>query len=1216
MEPVTSGSLVATLLKLGAGSAAGPLKSLLKRKTLRRRVARRTAKAAKPLGIQVARKDLRHWLGEPEVQNQLSVGRASEVESCVHALSVLIGAEPNEGESRARQLLSLVLSEYHRAQSSQDGVVLATSWVQDQVAAEATATRGHIDSQTGAILDALGSDSVFEQDLNKLHPWRSQMAEELAGGWPALRGFVHSLVVQTDRGPVLRDWAADPPTHLQEAPADVWCWLGVVAADYGQREAACTFIIEGINRGATPANYWWARAALSVNGEESAAQARARELVVKSQPPHPLAAAFSALLEERYADAETELAGWNAGDPNDRSIKAVLLTACAAGQSDFNRSITIGIEASDADPEGSGVTLRTAEALLSRGHYGPSDNPLADFARARSLAIKARDSRRRWLGDSVAAILVAIKASALSTDIDRAWRLTQAAPDGEATDEERCDWRLRRESAVLAATLGEFEHAEALAADIGDQFTSSTVEGWIAIGRRDATRATSAWMGAWAVAPDDFAKVQTAAALAPLGGQMPDLTDLALRQSDAVRRIRVIHEVMSAPGDRLTLMRAKAPESEQLTVLLAEHLVAEGSHADAAAVLEDGANRWNHPLLMRMAADRYLHAGKYAKAADASSAALTLGGTGWAGELEALMVRFDALEAQALQAESLLVVRQMTAVAPDNLNVRWALVHCLVRRGDLDAAWVALTYKGEPVTPRGVDDARTWIALVSTYDTSPSFVSRALTVMRRWGDDPDLVGIYLAQIYMGLTRNTPEVHESDIQALHAATAEYTEKHPESRTFWSAEVGPDDNPLAAVSANLKREAEDSTLADLRQKVSNGELPLGLIAEVAGRSYVEASIKRAAGLVFSHASPPGSAEHEAVSEALGKSVAIDSTAAVTLALLAPPVVDQLLGVFQSTESTDHAYRDALAAQQSLQLRSTLSVVWNEELQKPVPVEISEEVAERLAVHADRTVEVLTRSNRRGWPTLRRFQDLNIGGAWLSTVDFAISSTMTLWCDDRLIRSLATQDGVPAFGTVDLLRELVRTGRMQPELAKVAESVLIDNFYVDLGFDREVMRLAAQLSLWEPSGAAAALTRPAAWADPAATVGFAVEALGEVAGNSPTAVRAWVSCAAVGLLRIAMDDAQGASGNLRILLAQLMTQSWMRPDVLPHAVAGIRDALRDHPAVSDPLDSILQSMYETLVEAHGSAAASQLLLMWVRHMPDDDRRNAARSILTSER
>lgn len=1219
MEPVTTGTLASALVKLGAGAAAGPIKDLLNKKVLRFRVAWAASAAAKDHGIPITRKAIRRWLARPDVRDQLAVGSATSVDSAVKNLAWLLPkVSLGQRDQHALELLQLILDEYQRAQSPQSATVLGTAYTQNQITASTKQLGEEVREHSANILEAITAQSpeIFAADLRKLHPWRGAVALDLAQSWPPLRELIHTLVRDGARGPILREWAANPPVRLESAPAEVWCWFGRLASDYGEPDAADTFIEKGISIGAVPANYWRAHVSLNLLREESDTEyviRRIRDDMARANPPHPLLIAYLALIEDRYPESEAALATWNPADPHDKVIKAQLLCACAKGQGDYNKAIAIAVEASDSGA--TGMMILAARELMNRGFHGFSDNRLEDFSQARSLAIKARDSRRLWQGDSTEAVLVAVIASILSTDWDRAWKLTKLPPEGEATEEEAQDPRMIRETALLAARMGNSHLASNLAEKVGDPYVTATVNAWSALTLDDRQTAEAEWLKAWEVATSDLERVQTATDLAFLGAEIPNLDELAKRQPEAASRIQGILRVMTAPEDRLTILRARAHESAELTSLLDEFLAGEERYEEAAVALEAGANRWHRPLLMHMAAGRYLQAGKYVEAARASEAALTMAGPGWAAELETLIVRFNALSAQGALAESIQVARHMIAIAPENASVRWGLIHSLVRSGDSQGAWAATNYNGEPVAPRDVHDARIWIGLAATHDTSHLFVSRALAVMRRWPDDPDLVGTFLSQIHRGLLLNPVEPHPSDVEALQAATEQFTKEHPNSLTFREIPVGPDENPLEAMAEIMKQRGErQAALAGLTTKIGQGELPLGMAAEIANTSYTEVAIKRASGFVYSHVPEQSTASAESVNRTLEKDVALDTSAAVTLALLDQAIVDQLIGTFSSVTSTDSAFRDALAGQESLRMRSTLSVNWDEAEQKPVPIVISDELADRLANRADRTVQILTATNRRGWPALRHFTDERIAGSWLSTVDFAITTQTSFWSDDHLLRMAAAEQGIPTFGTVDVVRELVGLNRINPDIAQVAESVLIANFHVDLGFKLEIMQLAAELDGWKPYGTAASLTRPHTWKNPEAVMPFLQEALSRNAGTSPTNTQEWITCAATGLVKISGGDPDVASSNLQVLLGQLFSQPWMRPDLLPFALAGIRRALEESPGAVDPLEPILASMHSSLLREHSAQAAAELLLMWVGHLPQGDRRLAARIILTS--
>jgi hypothetical protein len=161
--------------------------------------------------------------------------------------------------------------------------------------------------------------------------------------------------------------------------------------------------------------------------------------------------------------------------------------------------------------------------------------------------------------------------------------------------------------------------------------------------------------------------------------------------------------------------------------------------------------------------------------------------------------------------------------------------------------------------------------------------------------------------------------------------------------------------------------------------------------------------------------------------------------------------------------------------------MSLVWDSTQGKGRPVMISEEIADRLAEHSGKVCEILAATHRRPWPTLKKLPDLPSDYAWIATLDMAADAGTPFWCDDRVLGSLAANMNIPTFGTVDLLRHLAMTGQIDRHLAETAEAILIRNYHVDLGFNLDVLNLAATLDRWEAAGAAFALSRPYTWIDP---------------------------------------------------------------------------------------------------------------------------------------
>lgn len=1204
MDPIST--TVALGGAKGLGGAVGKaMAALLGKRTQRFRVAWAVSRAAKGEGIQVSARALSRWLKNPQTQRAISSGDLASVRSVVGLLDSELRVDEHSPDEATDLLVTLVSDETLRRMGDGDARLTQTRRLEFSV--------WNLSAEQHLLLTSGGDEAAFNDALAKLHPWRAETARQLAERWRPLRAFVITLAQEGNPKDLMQQWGTAVPEGLTSAPAEAWCWLGCVAADYGADESALTFIEKGVAAGAS-GSYWWARSGLIVGNATPDLSARARELWGRSVPKHPLASAGEAIDDGDFLAAEKLLDSWHPDSANDASIKAILQTVAASGRGDFNRAIVIGLAASAEHPEGSGNALRTAEALLSRGHHGGSNLPSDDFTRAFELAIKARDSRRKWRGDSVAAILTAVKAAALSGDINLAWALTQQAPTGTALAHEVADSRLRREAAIIGAATGRLEAALELAQTLEDPFVEATVRGWKAYDADQPQEAKAAWLGAYSCAPDDVTRLQTASALAHLGLGLPDLGSISDDYSRAVARIRTTHDVLSS-DDPLSSLQVRAGESEDLTVLLAERLSADGRTEDAAEVLEAGGNRWSHPLLMRMAAGRYLSAGNYQKAADATTIAMSLGGTDWSGRREALMIRFDALESLGDFKASLAVARQLAALAPENLTARWALVHSLVRAGSLRDAWSALTQQGAPANPRSAPDARTWIGLAAECDDSPHFVSRSLEMMTKWSHDPELSALFLLQIYRGLMRHDRDLPEGDLRELHRVTDEFTTAHPDSRIFRAIPID-ENNPLDSLTEVLKQTAQVNPAAvDLGERVGRAELPLALLTEISGLTYLELCIKTGAGLVFSHWPPNAHVGRAAAHAALSSKVIIDLTAASTLSQLDPWAADSLVGEFLGLETTDSAYRDALGAQQSLRLLSTMRIGWDTEQAAPQLTQIPIEQAEGFARRADFVVALLARSGRRGWPILKRFAEFSGDGTWLSALDMAASERRPFWCDDRVLRQLASSMGVQSFGTVELVDALESAGRMTGQLASSVRATLIGSYHVDLPFDLTEVTEAAQLASWMPHGVAATLARVSSWSDPEACIRFTFEAISRVVIAHPDAVAGWTAAAAAGLVRIADGEVAGASENLRILLTLQFGQPWLGPHSLPFVMQGIRAGMAELHGTVDPLEGVLIDTYDLIAARHGAPAAAEFLLRLVGNLDENDKRAAARAILTSQ-
>ncbi|KAB1110433.1 hypothetical protein F6X54_17960 [Micromonospora aurantiaca] len=1075
----------------------------------------------------------------------------------------------------------------------------------EHTSAAASSTRAAVEDGTRSILSLMSTTRVFNDQVGMLQPWRRDRAIEIRDSWPVVEQLVQSIVTADDRGALLRQWGEQPPAWFSQAPVEVICWLAELASDYGQKPTAARLFAVAVERGAYPVGYWKARQATALPEK---AVTEVDELLAGAAGEHVLAHALLLVHRQKWDPAIDVLAGWQTSSNADEAMRLQLLARLHARADNLNLGVKYALAAADIEGA-SGPALYAAELLLYRAQYGETVNRLADTEQAAALAIKARNIRRSWHGDSVEATVLAVKACRLGGKVGQAQALIEPVPEGDAWPHEAADPRLRREKAELLAATGQHDQARTLAAEIGNPFVVAEIEAVVLTSTAEASVAAAAWQAALDAAETGTDLLIAVRGLAHTGGDLPDLAEMEQQHPRMVDEIKAIHRAMGTGGGTIEALRAGAAEHLALAVLLANRYGHEGKHQLAAAVLNDSAHRWNDPGLMLASANQLRAAGEPEAAVRAAERALTMGGSEWAGQFDTRALIFDIHVGDGQWDLAIEQARNLVTLDPNAASARWALVHALVRRNDRDGAWNALTPDGDPFAPRDRHDALTWIGLVARFDTSTQFVSRALSTMARWSDDEQLMGVFIAQIFFGLRRQGLSTTDEDLAALHTAMSDYAERFPDSTVFRQVTISNED-PLGSLTPTSRGRYESLSKAVKELDLAN--LPLGFFATTYGFSYTEASLKRGAGFINAH-SPAAEAHGRAAAEAaLNSAVVIDITAAHTLALLEPQLRSQLLSGFGQVRATDDAYHDAIRGQESLGMRSTMSTGWDPVEQRPTVTTIEESVADALAERSTLVCSILRQATRRPWPRFTKFRDTDQGFEWLSSLDMAAAQSTTFWCDDHRLRSVAADMGVPTFGTIDLIRHLQSQGQIPRELRAAAEAVLLTNYFTDLGFDRVTFDLAAAIDGQVPRGVAFALTRPATWADPNAVIEFVLAMLAHAATAGPEQIEGWVSATAIGLVRITEDDS-GASANLQALLNRCMTQPWMNADRLPAVLRSVRAGIGERPPVTDPFEAVAVGVYRNLVAKQGHAFAMSMMLAFVALLPESDKATASRVILT---
>ncbi|MEH0655732.1 tetratricopeptide repeat protein [Streptomyces scabiei] len=1194
--------------------------SFWQRKTRAIRVSRAATKRAKAAGVDISAKSIRRWLSRRDTAERFRECTEKSLASMARSLTYIVpGVDAATRQANALTLMRIVMQEYLRTANTSSAIELSNAWQQQHVTQEGEKNRSAILSTQDEIISRIDDSNRFDSAVLTLNSLRRREAQELRLNWKSVEIAVAALDGnRLHRGEMLAQWASNPPSWLNGAPAEGLLWLANLTADYAEQESIARVFYEmAISAGAFPHDYWVARAAISLGKEVSSAEVQ-EYIDSHRRGDHPFLSSVEAFIDNRFDDAITLLESWDPQGDSEASISASLKVSSLAGLGKITEAINLAKSVAE-ETDLAGLATRAAELLLVRATSGRSEHRLMDCQEALSLALQARNRRRSWFGDSVEPLVIAVKAAQLCGDIERSWSLMQLPPQGEALMRETKDERLQSQAALTAALTGRFDEARQILSHVDDAFTVAQVQAVMAEVALeegdDASELRRLWTDVWNLARNDMERIFAAMGMAEAGADLPDLTELARENADAVEEIKVVWKAMA--GDRrnnLAALRVGATKSRLLVVKLAQYHFVKGDFSLAAATLRAGAERWSDAHLMSMAARRFQEANQREEARSAARSAMHLGGPGWAGSapMFALLVEVESADGDYEAASE--AARSLLALDPHDDNARWALVKCLISRVKIDEAWRVLAYHGEPAAPRTKEETLIWLGLCAKYYVGADFAGKALRLIQNWSDDEEVLGRFL-QTFHVIGPRSAELPLTDVdrEQLQAVAAEFVSKFPESVHWRAVPLGPDDNPLAPLESQLREDHE--RMKGVRKQVNDGKFPLGTLAMVSGKTYTEAVIRRAAGRVFAVAPDLSETESSDLDRAKDGKVVVDPTAIHSLSLFDSESSELLLGSLPAVIITDQLYKDALQCRDALALASDMQIVWDEGSDRAAVSITAQEDIEILRVRSNRILELLGAMQRVPRLELRVLTELKSGNAdWITGLDYAVEHGLAYWSDDRVLRSIARSRGVPTFGTFNLLKQTVENGSISADESCVLQAELLRNYYVDLPYSKELYLAGAIADDWRPLGVAAALTRRHVWGQPEEVAEFVMHASGQVSNRSPEEVATWIGSAAVGLVG-ATDLPDAASQNLQILLRKVFSQNWFSGHIVSFVLSGIRMGVTDREGVTDPTDKVLRDYYSALVQKMGHAVAASRLMAFMATTSPEDKSLAARIVLTHD-
>ncbi|WP_091456057.1 PIN domain-containing protein [Micromonospora inyonensis] len=977
--------------------------------------------------------------------------------------------------------------------------------------------------------------------------------------------------VEDRPGEVLRQWQASRPVWLVTASWQVQLAAGELAASYGARILAVDLFTAAASQGAPRRAFWLARAAMiyDENGGDGrpAALACLPTLLADSEP---YAGAVVALLGGDRDTAARIVGAWAPEEPSDQTLRAVLRLRLAApadahavlDRHTIDRGLHVLAEAL-RDQWAAGLAVARAQMLITRARRGESPNWDVDLREARSLAIRARDDRRAYRGDSAEAVAVACHASMLLMDLRRVLEL--GAPDGEANAYEAASAEVCQCVAIAAIQIGQLDLARQRAEHVPDGPGKARIDAYLA--QADGQDPQPHWWRAAELAGgSDEQLAQALLGLAQIGVDgLARYPAFAHRHPDEAVELRAMTELAAGrPGSAIVQLRDRRRSSVTAALNLAQAYQAAGQIDDQVQTLRDAADHFGDRSLRHSAAEVLARAGRTAEAEQELDALLAAAEPDWSGRADALRLAAQLANDSGGLDRLCHLLRTVVQIEPEDMRSRWALIRTQMNRGDVTEAWRALHEAPQPLDPSNTADARAWIQLHRRRGQQVETVTGCLRLLRRFGDDEQFVAFALMNLMLPWPESV-ELPDRLRAQLAAESEQFFQRWPDSRYLRRLQSSNLDQLRTDMIVMMRRTSDQQLVwRRLARSLARGQVPLAVLAAAGRRSYAEICLRRGDGVLPAHV--PDHREFNACVKAAQAAedhdVVIDTPAATVLLTLPDNVRRAAMSRFARVLTTDDVMLDSLAAEDTLALRTTGSLRYEDQHDRLLLDETTEAEGDRLAqdargLHA--AIEALTR--RTAPLTGRTFDEPMPGpfGVWVSPLDLARAEHAVLWSDDPALRALARGTGVRAASTLAVLHQLVTTGAITEDQHEHCIRRLIKARIGHIPLDERRLLELAEEDNWHATAVAAALARPTTWADARRTLTFYQHVTNQVRTHAPATLHDWLYCAVRGANTFLARPAP-AAGVAACLLATTIEIAAAQGKQVDHLVAATRQALAD--------------------------------------------------------
>lgn len=1184
----------------------------LGKRTWRAKLARRAVEEA---GGRISRRRVEAWLNQRTVWNDLVDLSPTGVERLMVSLAtalkprIVLIRKTRFSDARLREdaerLVPMVIGEFLANLDPS----LATSVAQYRTMGQLVGLQEKVE----AIAETLDLDRDEEAIFRRLPPNAKGPVQELKGESRSIAAYLLKSIFGGKGGPssAITRLVRVPPDWLESAPHTAWLVLAELAAAHGAHSESSEAFERATQRGAPNREVYLAKAAAeAMNAQDVERANNLLNLARTINEESAFVAVVDAAIRQDFRKA-VELATEYPESDDQYAVVIGIKGNCLVALRSWDSGIETLETYLELEPRAAGTALRIAEALISRVADGKSNTRQSDIARARELAVRARDQRREWLGPSDEAVAVACKAAGQARAWDEAVSLGLAFPDGQATPEEASSQDVLHVVAESAFVINRLDVAEAAIGKITDPFERAFQSVRLNQAHNAAKQTLVAdYKHCWGLAKTPQQRLDVQIGLASIGEwPIEGLQELALEDPEQADIVTAISENNRQLYEQAIYRLRMYPDSSRARELLAHVYHDSGRVPDAIETLRDAYRKFDEPRHAVHAVRLLMDSGQLEEAEREAHSALTSVAQGSSAgvELRRLLMELATFRGEWSTVEMLArgLVSENEA-APD---MRWWLVVALHNQGRVDDAWTALT-KPETLQPSTEIQARLWLDLQRRFGGGASTIQQVLSLAAEYEGSEEVLASALLTAYE-LSREEP-LPEATVEELHKATDSFLSHFPESELFRRIEFDNPDQLGEQVREFLQPGA--AQFQDLATSVVQRWFPYVVLSAFAARPYSEALLRRAAGCLPEEIDEPPirEAERRAAEAATDGDVVVDTSVLATFSFF-PDHWPVVLGAFTRLLVTTSAHHDIQSARAALAMKSTMTLGWNTAADRLQVSEIPQEVADDLAQRSEWMAKTASGLTLVEVDALDDFPGLEFEryAAALASVQVARRDGVSLFAADAGLRLLARSFSMPTFGILSLLRVLDARGSISPESVSNIVGVLRKEFVVDLETTQDEFVSLGEEDGWVVGPTSYLLTRPAFWRDRRLAVEMYKHACQSVATHNREELPGWVAAAVYGLAP--GEESRRAAELAAILLTYAVLATEFDPKTFSHLLGPIRLAVNNFGG-QDPLPVTMVHLLRAFQDHFHPQLAARLALAVASNLPDDDRQIALRAILST--